>query len=296
MMITLESGQPIQGSEIVHADLRSSLEPVPMTFECRVKLDESYAPHLLENKILKVGKQQTPVRIVFAKDQIAPWNNGNTLTVRHLIALHDNSAGIATALSRAVIRENVSLSEIYRSCGGRSRVDKDFTVPRFYAYRGNVPSRLIARVCQEHGGVVRWLPDNNRMAFTRIHDLFAQQPVSVSPLQSDATIKSGFLTEHEVPLYISTNQSGAVLTSQVQGARSVVFAPYKTQKQLNMMAAVMLNAKETPCDFAPDIHAGALVRLGGVDMVVITAAHRHGVNETGAPVNQSVFWLGVKGI
>lgn len=295
MIITLDNGRQIQGSEIIQADLRSSLEPVPMTFECIIKLNEAYAGSLLEGKTLKVGKHQTAVRIVYAKDRIAPWNDGSTVSLRNVIALHENSAGIATALARAVIRENVGLSEIYRSCGGRSEVDKDFTVPLFYAYRGDIPSRLIARVCQEHGGVVRWLPESNRLAFTRIHDLFAQTPVSVQPLRADETVKSGFLTEHEVPLYISTDKNGAVLSSQTQGARSVVFAPHKTQKQLNMMAAVILRAKEVPCDFSPDIHAGALVKIGGVNMVIITAAHRHGVNETGAPVNESVFWLGVKG-
>lgn len=295
MIITLEDNTVIQGSELLEAILRTSLEPVPLTFECSVRLNEKYAPYLLENKIIKVGKEQTPVKIIYAKDSVAPFNNGNLIQVRNVIALHENSAGIATALTKAVIRENVSLSEIYRSCGGKSEVGKSFTVPRFYAYAGNTPSLLISRVCQEHGGVVRWISKYNRLEFARINDLFQQEATVVKPKNSDNTLKSDFIVKQELPRYISTDEKGAVLLSQsVQGNNSVKFVPHKSQAQLNFMANVILNAKEVPCDFSPDIHAGDIADLGGVKMVVLTAAHAWHENETGVLENTSVFWLGVK--
>lgn len=297
MIITLENGKQIIGSEIITAILRSSLEPIPMTFECTIKLHESFAAHLLENKILKVGTYQTPVRIVFAEDNVANWTQGSVVVLRKIIALHENSAGIAMGLQKAVIRENVSLSEVYRSCGGKSEVGKDFTVPRFYAYKGNTPSQLIARVCQEHGGVVRWLPKQNALAFTRINDLFGQKPQAINPRHADNSIKSLFLTDHEVAQYISIAKDGAILQGQVsnQSARQkVIFTPHKTQAQLNSMNNVLLQARKIPCEYAPNIHAGELVTLDKYKMVILTAAHSHFMNDTGAHINESVFWLGVR--
>lgn len=293
-MITLENGASVPISEIASYQFRSSLEPVPLTFECEIKLDEAYAAFLLEGKILKVGKEEVEVKIVHARDVVAPWHNGAEITIRHIIALHNKSSGIAQTLERAVIRENVGLSEVYRSCGGKSQVEKEFIVPRFYAYRGNVPSFLIARVCQEHGGAVRWLPDGDRLSFVRIHDLFSQTPVGVKAANSDYTVKSGFLVEHELPAYFSLDEQGAVLQAQTSGKGASVFSPQKSQAQLNAMGNVILNSKEIPCDFNPNLHAGALVRIGGIDMVVLTAAHVYRQSETGAPEEGSIFWAGVK--
>lgn len=294
MIIELDNQQIIQTSEILSATLRSSLEPVPLTFECKIRLDPKFSGSLLENKILKVGREKTPVKIVFAHDTVMPFSRGERIAVREIIALHENSAEIASPLKRAIIRENVGLSEVYRSCGGLSEVEKSFAIPRFYAYCGNVPSKLIARICQEHGGVVRWQPEYNRLAFTRIHDLFSQKVKVVKPQNVDLTVKSNFLVRHEVPRYISTTPDGSIIQSQVESKGTVVFVPHKTQAQLNFMANVILNAKEIPCDYSPDIHAGDLVQLGGVNMVVLTAAHAWQFGDNGSQDNVSVFWLGVK--
>lgn len=296
MIITLDNNQIIPSSELIEATLRSSLEPCPLTFECVVKLNPEISGSLLENKILKVGKEQTAVKIILAQDTIAPWHNGNLITIRKIIALHENSAGIAQTLRRAIIRENVDLSDIYRACGGKSEVEKSFKIPKFYAFAGQTPSIEIARVCQEHGGVVQWQPNHNRLAFVRIHDLFAQEPKSISPKNADKTMKSDYLVQHEIPRYISTDESGAMIQSQISSdaAVSVKFVPHKTQAQLNAMVKLILNAKEIPCDFSPDIHAGDLAKIGHTDMVIITAAHTWRINNTGVTENLSIFWLGVK--
>ena len=296
MLITLDNNQIIPSSELIEATLRSSLEPCPLTFECSVKINPEISGSLLENKILKVGKEQVSVKIVLAQDIIAPWHNGNLTTVRKIIALHENSAGIAQTLRRAIIRENVDLSDVYRACGGQSEVEKSFKIPKFYAFAGQTPSLEMARVCQEHGGVVQWQPQYNRLAFVRIHDLFSQEPKVISPKNADTTVKSDYLVKHEIPRYISTDENGAIIQSQISEdtAVNVQFVPHKTQAQLNSMVRVILNAKEIPCDFSPDIHAGDLVKVGNTNMIVITAAHTWRLNQTGVVENLSVFWLGVK--
>lgn len=294
MIIQLENKQTILGSEMVYACFRSSLEPVPVSFEAEIKLNEQYAPYLLEGKILTVGKHQVSVKIVFVEDKIATVHQKDIITIRKVIALHANSADIAKALSKAVIREQVSLSEIYRSCGGKSVIEKDFTIPRFYAYKGNIPSREIALVCQEQGGVVRWLPENNRLSFYRIYDLFNQEPKSIKPQMADTTFKSGLIVNHEVSQYISLDKQGNFISSHTDNTRSTVFSPLKTQNQLNLMASVLLNAKEMNCDFNPEINAGDVIQLGQTQMVIITSAHYHGVNISNFPINKTVLWLGVK--
>ncbi|MBQ9600631.1 MAG: hypothetical protein IJR46_01305, partial [Neisseriaceae bacterium] len=57
---------------------------------------------------------------------------------------------------------------------------------------------------------------------------------------------------------------------------------------------VLLNAKEVPSDFNPDVHAGDLIQINGVQFIVLTAAHVYAPCETGKGENYSMFWLGVK--
>lgn len=293
MVITLENGKIIQGSEVISATLRSSLEPIPLTFEADIKINADIAPFLLEKKIIKAGREQTAMRIVFAEDTIGGFNNDAEIRVRKIIALHNESSAIADNLTRAIIKENVSLGEIYKLCGGKSGVEKSFSIPRFYCYQGQTPSHLIARVCQEHGGVVRWLPKTNKIAFFRIYDLFKQKPLGVKIASADVTAKSDYLVRQEVCRYISTNAKGEIIKSENYSNNSMVlFTPNKTQTQLNAMTSVVLNAKRVVCVFSPDIHAGEIVEMGGVKMVILTAAHVVYGGE--APHNESVFWLGVQ--
>lgn len=293
MYIELENGQQISGSHLIEAILRTSLEPCPVTFECTVQLHEQYSASLLENKILKVGKYQTAVKIVFAQDMTAPFvQDTDWIIVRKIIAVHENSAGIAAPLQKAVIRENVDLSAIYRACGGKSEVQKSFKIPRFYGFAGSIASVQIARICQEHGGIVRWLPESNQLSFERIHDLFNQAPKDKKLQHSDHTFKSDFVVKQEVARYISTNEYGQIIQSQNDTIGRVEFVPQKTQAQLNAMQTVLLNAKTIPCDYSPDLNAGDLVELNSVKMVVITAAHSW--RKDRQLDSQSTFWLGVK--
>lgn len=295
MLVTMENGRAISGSEILECVFRSSLEPVPVSFEMTVKLSPDFASEILEGKILKVGEYQTPVKIILATDRVASFNQDNgVIQFRKVIALHENSAAIAENLPKAVIRENVTLSEVYRSCGGKSDVQKDFSVPKFYGFQGQVPSLQLTRICQEHGGVIRWIPRSNGLSFFRINDLFNQEPTKIQPKFSDDTIKSDFLVKHEVPQFISTDEHGAFIRTQNQMARNVRYVPNKNQAQLNAMVNVILNAKELPCDYSPKVHAGEIVQIGNTKMAILTAAHYIGQNSSGAPRNHSVFWLGVK--
>lgn len=295
MRIELENGELVSGSVLVDATLRTTLEPIPCSFECKLRLHEEYAPYLLDGKVIKVGKHKTPLKIVFVEDGHSQLEQGGMITYRTIIALHDNSVGIAHRLGKAVIRENVSLSEVYQSCGGTSPVGRDFKISRFYCYNGYFPSAEIAQACQDNGGVIRLIPSSNAIEFWRIYDLFNQKPVSVNDASLDSTVLSGFLEKHELPIYVSTNPDGTFSRSSfsVGSARSVEYVPQRSQQALNARSSVLLNVKMIPTAFNPDLNAGDLITIGGTKFVVITAAHRI-TNDGGQVGDSTSLWLGVK--
>jgi hypothetical protein len=197
-------------------------------------------------------------------------------------------------LQKAVVRENTSLSDIYAACGAKTAIGKDFTVPRFYGYQGDVPSAQIAQVLQEEGGVVCWRAEDDTVAFYRINDLFGRKSAVLMPVLADETQKSGFLERHEIPAYFSIQADGRVVQGDFSKPRAVAFVPHKTAKQLYGMSQVLLNVKVLPANYAPDIQAGDLVQVMGRDFVVITAAHDSSLNANGARLPYSMFWLGVR--
>lgn len=293
MLIELENGKTITGSEIYEATFRSSLEPIPCTFEARVRIYPDIAQYLLEGKKILAGRNKTPMTVVYVKDGVSEKEQAGAVVIRHVIALHANSCGISYRLERAVIREQVSLSEIYQACGGKSVVDKDFTVPRFYCYKGSLPGQQIALICQEHGGVVRWIPENDKMAFTRIYDLFKQEPKVIKADEIDATQRSGFLERHEVPSYTTTQLNGVIAKGDFSKPRAVRYSPHKNEQEIFNLSNVLLNAKTVPSEYRPDVHAGDLVKIGETLFVVITAAHSV-QRDDAATEDFSMFWLGVK--
>ncbi|UOO93425.1 hypothetical protein [Vitreoscilla stercoraria] len=295
MMIQMANGHSIDGDLIVDATLRDSLTPVPVTFEATIRLKESFANQLLEGMEVKVGRDQTPMVIKYVRDSISSVYQGGMVQIRYFIALHKNSEGISHRAVKGIFLENTTLSEIYKACGGKSEIGKDFAVPKFYCFKGETPSYLIARVCQEHGGVVRWMPEGDRLEFTRINDLFGQEPIMKLQTLADYTQKSGFLERHELPAYISCAPDGSIVKGNFDKDRNVEFMPHKTEAQLNSMTDVLLNAKEIPSQFAPDVHSGQLIDGGKIKFAIITAAHsfRQGAGN-GGEESQSVFWTGVK--
>ena len=286
--------QQLAGDALLTAVLRTSLEPVPVTFEATVQLDPTMAADFTEGKQLRVGRNQIKVTIVYAQNVDTQIIQDRKLKARRIVALHSATSGISFRLQKAVIRENTSLSEIYAACGAKTAIGKDFTVPRFYAYQGDVPSAQIAQVLQEEGGVVMWNAANDKVEFYRLNDLFKRKSNTFIPVISDETQKSGFLERHEIPAYYSVAPNGSIIQGDFSKPRAVAYAPHKSAQQLYGMSQVLLNVKVLPSNFAPEINAGDLVQVMSTDFVVITAAHESSLNPNGARLPYSMFWLGVR--
>ncbi len=299
MLIQLENESYIDGAAIFSAIARNSLVPIPYTFEATIRINESIASFLVEGKELLVGQHRVPVTITFVRDYISPVYQGGMVQLRHLIALHTNTVAISHAAEKAVFLEKTNLSKVYEACGAKAEVDKDFVVNKFYCYKGQYPSYQVQQICQEHGGVVRLLLDTNKLEFARIYDLFNQEPIMGigDKVLSDKTQRSEFLERHQVPSYVSCAENGSALKGNFDKKRNIVFVPEKSQAELIAMTDVLINAKEIPSRYAPEINAGDIILTGGTKFVIITAAHsfRQSAGEEGAGEEScSVFWLGVK--
>ncbi|MBI0182284.1 MULTISPECIES: hypothetical protein [unclassified Snodgrassella] len=299
MLIQLENGSYIDGSAIFSAIIRSSLVPIPYTLEATIRIDESIAPFLQEGKELLVGPYQIPVTINYVRDNISDVYQGGMVQLRQIIALHSNTIAISYVANKGIFLEKTSLSKIYKACGAKATIEKDFVVNKFYLYKGKYPSHQIQEICQEHSGVVHIVPETNTIEFARIYDLSNQEPkMGIGDrILSDHTQRSEFLERHEVPSYVSCANDGSAIRGNFDKKRNVVFVPEKTQAELNAMTDVLINAKVLPSRYAPEINAGDVIQTGGCKFVIITAAHSFmQAAGTGGSGEESCsrFWLGVR--
>lgn len=280
------------GAELARVTLRTTLEPSPANCELWAKLSKDSAPQLTEGKTLRVGRDQLPMRIIAAENAEASWSDASQPVLRKITALYAPTAPITFRSARAVIRENITLSQAYQACGASAVIGRDFQVSRFYVMQGGIPSLLIAALMQEEGGAVVLASGGRRIEFMRLTDLFAQTPLELPPTAAEDTQRSGFLERHEIPTFVSTDANGAALLGDYTKPRATRYSPQKTQRQLLAMSRCLVNAKSLVTAFSPDVQAGALFQIGKRRFVVMTAAHDF-VNVGGQGMPLSRFWLGV---
>lgn len=299
MLIYLSNGNPIRGDLIKSAVLRSDLSPVPVTLEAEIRLDEGMAKLLSEGESVTTGEGDA-IRIIKSVRNDSPVIQGareiSTMRITGLLDAcqsADSSSGIAFVRSRAIIKEDVTLSAIYRAAGARIRaVDADFHVPRFCCPIGGTPSFHIARILQEEGGTVRWKA--GRLQFMRLGDLLKQDAIADLPNNSSDDIASGFLERHEVPWFYSLNASGDATFGNQSKPRNVRYSPFKNEQKLRNMSRCLVQRKVSKIGLAENISAGDAINfLGYGKLAVITAAHVFESGTDGGSCNQYTrIWTG----
>lgn len=297
MIIYLNNGNQIRGDLIRSAVLRSDLSPVPVTLEAEIRIDEDLEERLSEGEIITIGSSGDALRIIKAVKVLNRIAQGRReMDAIRITALLDNCHSIAFVRSRAIIKENVSLSAIYRAAGASIKaLDGDFPVPRFYCLVGSTPSFRIARVLQEEGGVVRWKA--GKLKFFRLKDIFGQKPIMDLPENASDEFNSEFVERHEIPLFFSTNESGEFVHGNMKNPRSAKYAPFKNAQRLMNMTRCLVQRKSSKINLSPKISAGDLVKStgtdGGENYCVITAAHVFESGTDGSGNNQyTKLWLG----
>lgn len=293
MILTLSNGKPLRGDIIKSAILRYDMSPVPATLEAEIRIDDDLRKLLGEGKIINCnGNDFRIIKPVSASGREAQGQHDSS--VLHITALLDVCHPVTFVRQRAIIKENVVLSEIYRATGATLKaVDGDFKVNRFNCMVGGVPSFHIASLLQEEGGVVFW--KSGKLKFVSLPDLFKQKTVMSLSDNASENIVSGFLERHEIPSFYSLSATGEVVHGNRDKARSSKFVPGKNQQQLINMSRCLVQRKVIPkLAYNDKLFAGDLIEfIGKSQLVIVTAAHVFQSGTDGSGSNQyTKLWLG----
>lgn len=280
----------IRGDVIAQFVQRSDLAPVPRTLELVLKNIDGMSAKVKEGAFLWAGREVLKYRIV----KVEPIKKGlvqgqQQMGAVKVIALLDSCAEIAFRRARAVVRENASLGDVYRACGANAAIINDFNVKRFACLVGDVPSFALAQAMQEECAAL--VLSNKKLSIVRLPDLFKQKPIRIIASDPTDSVESEFIERHEIPSFISTNAAGAVVKGNFDKTRAVAFQPRSDVRVLNNMTRVLVTRKVMKTELATEADAGQIMSIGGVPLVIITAAHVF--EEAGGTVNSySKLWLG----
>lgn len=284
-------GKLVRGDLIVSAVIRTTLEPVPVTLECTLRVDDTTA--VKEGDTVVAGRDNIAFQVIKTHDNnnVSAVQGARPYATSSFIAAIKVCAGVCFQRQTAVIMSSTSLSAIYRACGAGVQVNADFAIDRFACYAGSVPTFAIAQVLQEEGGVVFWA--GQQLKFIRLDDLMKQ--TSVKKLVTDTTtdLQSNFLQRHEVPFFYSTDDSGNFAYGNRAKTRAAFYTPRQDTRTLANMTKVLIMRKEFKSPYAPVINAGQVITVVDTPFAVVTAAHVYQTGSDGSAANAySKFWLG----
>ena len=294
MILILENGKQLRGDMIKSAVLRNDLAPIPETLEAEIRYDEGIVKYLQEGKTLEAGagNRHTIIKMELQAER-AMQGNRPVAAIR-ITSFLEAARPLGFIRRTAVIKRNTSLAAIYRACGCNiPGVENDFAGGSFACFAGDTPTYHVARLLQEEGGVVRWR--KGKLSFLRLLDLRNQDTKTILPANALTEQASGFLERHEIPLYVSTNASGAAVYGNQSKERKTVYVPGKDARQLMNMSRVLVRKDITKVEYSAGGHfAGDVLKLSnGEKRVIMTAAHVYQTGTDGTGTSQySRLWLG----
>jgi len=273
--------------------LRSDLVPIPLTLEADIRTEEETQDQLEVGKSLFLGNGDELEIIKSEYLQQGRQGCGRLSAHKHVIAVLKSVAQTAYLKDKAIIKQDATLSEVYRACGATLKeIEGDFAVPRFVCLAGEVPTYHIARALQEAGGVVRWA--DGSLAFKKVADLFDQEPVDTVTPSATEDVESGFLERHDVPFFYSLDDSGEYVYGAREKTRTARFHPNAAEMDLRNMSDVLMLSKRAKLKYTEALHAGDLVEVAEQDpLAVMTAATLFAGAADGEAAHQFTrVWLG----
>lgn len=294
MNVYLSSGgrDQLPGDLIARWVLRSDLAPVPRTVEFTVRAMEGMKDRLKVGTSFWTGYEMLEYEVVQAKQEKlgGAVQGDEQVGAINVTAALKTCVGVTYLRERAVVLENATLGEVYRSCGGRVAIGDDFNVARFSCLKGQVPTFLIAQALQEESAAL--VLRKERLSVKRLHDLLAQEPVDgIGQTDSTDASESEFVERHSIPSFISTNDDGAAVLGDMSVARGVRFLPRTPERSLRNATRVLVVRRVLDADMAQQINAGDVMDLNGERLAVVTAAHMMRAKD-GNTETSSRFWLG----
>lgn len=292
MILTTSNGKSLRGDIIKQAVLRYDMSPVPGTLEAEIRVDDELRKLLADGKTINCNGNDFHI-VKPAGPKGRELQGRHSSDILHITALLDACHAVTFVRQRAIIKENVVLSEIYRAAGATLKaVDGDFKVGRFNCMVGGTPSFKISQLLQEEGGIVCW--KGGKLKFVRLPDLFKQKPVMSLPDNASENVVSGFLERHEIPSFHSISPTGEIIHGNQDKARSSRFVPHKNQMQLINMSRCLVQRKIIPrLAYNDELHAGELIEfIGAKPLTIVTAAHvfQGGIDGSGS-TQYSKLWL-----
>ena len=295
MQVALEDGTLLRGDFVLRAVQRFDLTPIPSTLELILRVDDSLGDRVADGSVILAGTSQDRYRVVKMRRATSEWVQGQdkAAEVLEVTAILDGLTALALPLPRAVVKEQRSMGEVYRSCGAAVRVTVDVPTWRFTAYAGQFPTYGIAQLMQEEALAPVWNP-NKSLSFLRLPDLFAGLPVESIAADTTRAVESPFLERHEIPTALATMPDGSVALGRRDLPRRVVHVPRAPARVLENMTRSLLVRRTVTGGFAGHIRAGDGFDVAGVRHVVTTAAHLWQNGSDGGSVNQSSqLWLAI---
>ncbi|HWX01560.1 hypothetical protein [Collimonas sp.] len=293
MQIILSSGVALHGDLLLSACLHSDLAPVPMTLEAIVRASDETIAALKQGEKISLASEGYEFRIVQVKRNKASPNvqGDDMVAVLHIVALFEPCHQIAFRRKTAVIKEGATLGSIYGACGARVKINADYSIARFACLAGGVPSYEIAKVLQEEGGAI--YTDGREVTFTRLQDIFKQEPILSLEYDTTENIESGFMERHEVPSFFSIDAAGAFVYGNSSKVRVIGYQPRTDVRVLWNMTRTLVQKKIMTTDYLPAANAGRAIEIERVKYAIITAAHAfEGGSDGGDSRMYTKFWLG----
>ena len=282
----------VRGDFIKRAILRTDLAPVPVTLEATIRVDSDSRQHFVVGSVINTYSGYELEIIKSKSGGSGNVQGGQQAEFTTFIAVLRCVREIAYVKTKAIIKANAALSEVYRSTGAKLKgIQGDFPVSRFVCLAGEVPSYHIARALQEGGGVVRW--KSGRLEFMTLRGLFTQKPATtISGPTED--VQSGFLERHEIPFFYSLDADGAFVYGNRAKERSARFQPGVSEISLRNMTSCLVLTKTAQVNYDERLAAGDIAEIPGSDpLVIMTGATLFAAGVDGDPPEQSTqLWLG----
>lgn len=287
-----EGGNQLPTDVVLKWISRSDLAPVPRTLEFTVKLIDGVEDKVVVGASVWAGRENLRYLIVKTdrEQPLGQVQGKSQQQAMKVTCLLYACAGVASALASAVVLTDTTFGGIYRACGAYASVSNDIVVPRFSCLRGKVPSFGLVQVMQEEGAAL--VLASGVISAMRLSDMAKQSPVDdIGQVDSAAKVSSDFLQMQDVPSFYSIDDTAAIVTGPMQQTRSVAFLPGADLRQLRNASSVLVRGRTVDSKICQQIQAGMVLRVAGVNYVVITAAHSSENNE-GAQESRSRLWLG----
>lgn len=274
MDVLTSEGKALRGDLVNRVVLRTDLTPVPATVELELKAAVETRELVKDGALVMIGADKIPFKIIKPEQQneAEGQQSGRELTTLRATGILASCAALAQPLQRSIIRESTTFTEIYRSIGAQVVVASDFAVPRFGSFAGHYPTRAIAQVLQEEGGIV-FMGADGKLNFRRIYELMADKAALKWEADRTELTSSALLERHAFPSAISTDASGAIVQVGREDGRAVVYVPRSDRRILANISRGLVQRRKARESLSPKLNAGARIDVATKPHVVITAAH-----------------------